>query len=296
MAYRTKRSGDISIVAWNLSGVVLPDRATTYLAEGSGGDARYFRQRFISECGKEGPMKDINPDNFAFYLRRWERKNERSTDTRGRLGAAVTDMRHNPEYSEAGITKEQTKYIKNALLDGISMKEVNRTMGNRKIVPLNPGFEAAVERLHKEGIRQVIFSNTTHPVVEFFKETYGMEHAEGLPVIVRMGNKELPYTSEMYGSPDVFFTGRLDDAGWDKAEQFFNYLRTERIPLEHTAAIDEDDFMMLEKLKLGGGLAVGYKVRDKYRKTFLERGISILKGDDLRGFAEIVVNPELVDK
>lgn len=288
MNYRIPRQGDIAIVSWNLSGVVIPDRATTYLAMGTSDSSKPFKNRIFSECGVEGPMKDIDRSTFIYFLRTWQEDNGKDTESRGNFGAAVTDLRH--KYPQSGITLKQTKYIKNMLLEGISMAEVNRIMGNRNIVPLNPSFEKAVERLRKEGIRQVIFSNTTHPVVEFFKETYGMEHAEGLPVIVRVGSEELLYTPEMYGSPDVFFTGKLEREEWDKFEAFLNYIQSEKIHLENVAAINEDDSLMFEVMQ-NGGLAVGYKVAPKYREEFVTKGIPILKRDNLEDFAEVVLDP-----
>ncbi len=272
-------------VLWDLDGVIYNGRGTTYLAEGSKTSPEYFIDRFKEECGYRGPLSDIEPEKFMRYLSVWETEQGTKIDSAGKLGAALTDFRH-----KYGLfTSKHTKYTKNAILKGISMKDINEIMEN---IPLNNGFENTVRGFREDEKQQIIFSNASYPIAVVFQKKYGMDYAEGIPVWVRDKEQEYIYTPEMHGNPDIVLAGRLVDERWDKLQPFLNYIKEENLPLVNIAAIDDDHFRILERVQQGGGIAVGYKVKKKYRQEFEKRSIPVLKGDDLRAFGEIVNNPK----
>jgi hypothetical protein len=290
-----RSSSIIQLAVWDLDGVAYEGRATTYLSGGSKMPPAYFLKRFRDECGKPGPLSDISPTVLFERLFEWEIDHDTRIDTMKKLGTALTDLRH-----EYGLfTSKHTKYTKNAILEGVSMADVNRIMED---VPLNEGFEEAVTRLHEAEMLQAVFSNANYPVAVFFRERYGMAHGEGIPVLVRRGpsgvlhapdvygNHDFLYTPGMHGDPGVVFSGRITEKGWDKLGPFRRYVERSGVQLKRTAAIDDGHIELLRAVQEGGGLAVGYKVDEAERDGFRKMSVPVLKGDDLRGFAEIVLD------
>ncbi len=277
----------ISHIGWDLDDVAYEGRATTILAACSEEDPKYFRERFINECGKEGALSDIDPQKFRYCLKLWEERNRRIETVRD-FGAAVTDLRH--DYHLFG--PEHTKYIKNAILKGISMKDVNEIFSK---VVLNEGFEEAVEIFHKREMKQLVFSNASHPVAVYFWKRCGMEYGEGIPVIVRVGKKEMVYEPGMHGRDDVVFAGRVAEPEWDKLEPFRGYLEREGIPLSRVAVIDDNHLGILKTVKNGGGVAVGYRVNDNCRRALKSAKIPILKETaTLKDFPEVIRDWEML--
>ncbi len=270
----------IKFILWDLDGVVYDGRGTTYLSYGSNVPVDYFIERFESECGKEGPLKDIDATEFREYLKRWEKEN-RSIDSVGVLGQVLTDLRH----VYGLFTSNHTKYTKNAILEGISIAEVNEIMRN---VPLNKGFRETVKSFKNEGKKQLMFSNASYPIAVFFAKEYEMDYVEAIPVIVKTGNSEYIYTPDMYGRDDVKLAGKLADEKWDKLEPFKNYVKREGTLISEIAAVDDDHVHILSFVKENNGCAVGYKPWKK-RTQFQELGIEIVE-EDLMDFKRIVDN------
>ena len=205
-----------SVVLWDLDGVVYHGRGTTHLAAGSNANPDDFIYRFIDECEKEDPLSDISPLRFVFELTQWKNENKTKIDTMKNLGAAVTDLRHVHKL----FTSKHTQYIKNALLEGISLKDVIEIMRD---VEITPGFEEAVDGFRSDGRNQIIFSNASGPIADFFKNEYGMNFADGLPVYVKVGDEEILYNSQMYGNPDIVLAGRAAE-GFDKLPVFKSHI------------------------------------------------------------------------
>ncbi len=272
----------IRMVLWDLDGVAYEGRATTHLSDSSKIDVKYFKERFYQECGQPGALQDIDGKRFLRCLADWETDKGTNIDTVKKLGSALTDLRH----FYGLFTDKHTKYTKNAILEGISMADVNQIMD---AVQLNPGFSETAWGFSGSGIGQAALSNASYPVAVYFANRFGMRHGEGVPVKVidRRSDQEMWYSPEMHGDPNVVFAGEIDST-WDKVEPAKNFLSRNGILVPETAAIDDDNVPMLEAIHAGGGLAVGYKPKDKYRDRMRSKEIPILKGDDIRGFAVVV--------
>lgn len=273
-----------SVILWDLDGVVYHGRGTTHLAAGSSADPEKFIYRFIDECEKEGPLSDIKPLQFEFELTQWENKNKTKIDTMQKLGAAVTDLRHVHKI----FTSKHTQYIKNAILEGISLKDVIEIVGG---IELTPGFQEAVDGFKSDGRNQIIFSNASGPIADFFSNEYGMGHSDGLPVYVKMDNEEVLYNSQMYGNPDIVLAGRAAE-GFDKLPVFKSHVEENGIEMANIAAIDDDHVEILKTIKEGDGLPIGFMVKDRYIEEMKENSIEIINENDLRIFLRKVREAE----
>ena len=271
----------MNMILWDMDGVIYEGRGTTHLAKGSEEDPEKFIERFKKECGMEGPLGDIDPKKFEYALSQWE-KDHREIKTLGDLGEALTDLRH-----EYGIfTSKHTKHTKNALLRGITLSQLNQIMDG---VERMCGFESATNGFKRNGKKQMILSNASHPITVYFKEKYGMSYAFGLPVFVIKDEQEVLYTEEMYGNPKIQLAGRAKD-GFNKLEHLKGLIYKEIVNPKEIAAIDDDSVEILNYVQRNGGLALGFNV--KYEKRFQEFGIPIINENNLEIFYEIVMNPK----
>jgi len=271
----------ISHVIWNLDDVAYKDRATTIMAAASGFKPDYFIEKFTDECGKRGALFDIKSDRFVKCLMEWQEDNQPINSVKA-LGSALTDFRHKYKL----FTSKHTKYTKNAILEGISMSDVNEVMSS---VPLDDGFERAAEGLHDIGIKQFIFSNASYPVVIYFKERYDMDYGEGLPVMVICDDKEKEYIPDMHGRSDTTFTG-VADYNWDKLEHFVEYMEDQDIPLNRVAAIDDDHAKILRVVDNDGGFAVGYNVKEEDKHNYDGTDIHIIEGESALALLPYLIN------
>ncbi len=276
------------IVVWDADDTIYKGRGTTHLSAASKMPPEYFIRRFEGECGKpRTPLSDISPSDFRAYLAKWEIDNKQKIKDMKTLGTALTDLRH--VYGLFDI--RHTKYTKNAILEGISMLDVETIMSD---VPRNSGFDEAAQTIKANNVIQTIFSNASYPIPVCLGRWFKMDHVDGLPTYVKDGEQERLYTPEDRGKPEVKFTGKLfapntenPDEDWEKVKPFLDWIETQDV--EQVFAIDDDNLDMLQAVQSIGGTAIGYQVKEKGIPAFRERRIPRLKNPELTDFAQIVL-------
>lgn len=204
-------------------------------------------------------------------------------------------MRHeiptNRRYKKGNVFQgpDQTIYTKNALLEGLSLADIYLAVHDAKITP---GFKEARNIFASQNSRQVLFSETLLPVVDYFVALYGLDHGEATQPVISLDGKEIVYRAE--GSQlRAALTGKTEK--FDKETAFFKYLEREKIPLDSVAAIGDSttDIPIIKKIRANGGIGFGFNT-GKYVEDYRSAGIPIIKGLDLRVFAEVVLNPSSI--
>ena len=188
------------------------------------------------------------------------------------------------------ITKQQTIEGKQYLLKGLTMEDIIRISSS---IEYSPGAEEAIQGFREHGLVQTLYSDGLGPHITYQKRKLGMNSGKGVPPVIELPDgTETDYQDSHLDIPDAKLTGRV--LPFKKAEEFFAYLESLGIPLSQVAVIDDSGAnieTLLKPVQESGGIAIGYNPTDAHREKFYNHSIPVLKGLDLRSFAEIVLDP-----
>jgi len=278
--------GRIQVVDWDVDKVWYKDISTSYCANTSPLDPKSYLQQFLSE----GWFTDEDVRRWAEY-----RGRDATTpiQTPGDLAECLTDFLYRikkPDGSGSVITKEQTIQGKQALLRGLTMKNIREIADS---IELTPGLRDAITTFRGRAIYQVAFSDGLGPFIAYMAKKEGMNYWGVVPAIVEVEGVETAFRDTMITFDDVKLTGKVDK--FNKSEAFFSHMGAHNYSLNSIAAIDDSgtNVPALKKIIENGGIAIGFNPTETHEKDFREAGIPMLKQSDrsLEPFREIVLNP-----
>lgn len=225
--------------------------------------------------------------------KRWadEYNEGREIEAVGDLARMLTDFLYSMRKGDDSvITKKQTIEGKQLILGGLTMRDIRRISDS---VEYSNGAEYAVSALSREGVHQTLFSDGLGPHITHQVSRLGMKKGKGVPPVIRLPDgSDVEYRDEHLEIDDAQLTGRV--VPFDKAAEFFDYLAGRKYDMRNVAVIDDSGSNvkgLLRPVLEKGGIAIGYMPTDAHRPMFNEAGIPILKGDDLQGFYDIVMDP-----
>jgi len=295
-------------VIWDLDGVMIPGRGTTHLANGYNRDPKEFEKRFLDECGKNGPLRNIDKNALYRGFREWEIQynNGKPISTIGELATSLTDLRHKLHVFPSS---EQTIYTKNAILSGLTLKRI-KEIADR--LPYNSGCKESIETISKKDINQFLFSNSNWALVDAVAKKFGFEYSEGATPKIHFwyeyyDPEKVPELLEEWYSPKFFnykcdpqygeititLTGEIKP--FDKKKRVFKFLKKNKIDPKKIIAIDDTEINMLKELRDSGATVIGFynpndrDMKEKDLKKMQDLSIPVLR--DLKYFAEIVLDP-----
>jgi len=272
----------ILCVGWDADRVIYPGLSTSICAEKSTLDPEPYVNEFILR--KWFTEDDVN---------RWcEEYNEgKGIASVGDVARMLTDFM----YKMGIISKQQTIEGKQAILRGLTMKDIRKISEE---IEYNPGLREAVETFRKEGLYQTLFSDGLGPHITYQRRKLGMDAGKGIsPLIMLPGNEVVLYEDWHLAIDQATLTGSIEKM--DKAKEFFKHVSKLGIPLSSVAVIDDSGSnveSLLLPVQREGGIAVGYNPTDAHRPKFEKASIPILKETNLEAFAEIVLNPKKIGR
>jgi len=278
------------IVVWDIDRVWYSDISTTYCARGNKADYRPYLRHFVEE------------NNWFTYenVKQWEKLTGRQVNSIGALADMLTDFLYKKELQStvyANVSdqdaKNRTIEGKQALLKGLTIGEV-KTIADS--VQNTTGLSKAIQEIRYAAIYQVGFSDGLGPFVAYKMYQQGIEVGGIVPALVEVdGEERWLKVDNLYllDRADTKLLGKVD--GFKKSQEIFNYLSSYGYELPETAAIDDSvaNIETLKKIRDGGGVSVGFNVNDI--KKFEEAKIPVLRGDNLRPFAELVLDPRKIN-
>lgn len=170
---------------------------------------------------------------------------------------------------------------------GVEHKAQEIIRGNQNL------FGDGAEFLLDDGLshRAHDLSDALAPFIIYHVKRLGLDYGEAAPAMVQVGNKEMLFEAWMLQRDDIRLAGGTGD--FDKATPLLSHLKERGHALGGVAIID-DSAVNIERLLLpilqAGGIAIGYNPTEAHRRIFRKYSIPILKGLDLRAFAEIVID------
>jgi len=272
-------------VIWDIDKVWYQDISTTYAARGIRADFRPYLQGFVEE------RKWFTHDDVT----RWEETTGRKIDSVGAVADMLTDFLYKAELRStvyAGVSDQEAKNRtiegKQELLRGMTFGEVKAIADS---VQNTAGLAEAISDITNAGIHQVGFSDGLAPFVAYKMQDRHVDIGGVVPALVLVYG-EPQYFDEnslhLLDRANVELSGKVGP--FNKGESIFGHISSNGYGLSEVAAIDDSaaNLATLTKIRDGGGVAVGFNVNDE--KKFEEAKIPVLKGGDLRPFAEIVID------
>lgn len=274
----------VKAVIWDIDGVWYAGISTTICARHSELDPAPFHEQFMKERWYTEEAAE-----------KWMKATGRQLKKVDDLAQMLTDFFYGLKKGgkvvcpRESITKEQIVKGKQAILRGLTMKQIREAADN---TAYNPGLKDAVCMLRANGLRQIGFSDGLGPFVHYVMLEKGLDHREAPRSIVKVNGKEEPFKEPMLYQDSIRLAGKADP--YNKGEAIVSWAEKNGVPLNCCAAIDDSaaNIATLKKIHEAGGIAVGYQVNDA--DAFKGAGIPVLKGKDLRAFAEIVLDPSKV--
>lgn len=136
-------------------------------------------------------------------------------------------------------------------------------------------------------------------MVDYQIERLGLDAGGGMPPFVKTPEGEKILYTDGKDIPDgAELTGEVE---WEhhKVKKFYATVEEKNCNSDEVAVIEDsiwDLYSLLVPVKIGGGIAVGFNIREKDRPKFEEAGIPVIKENNLEGFKEIVLNPKSIRK
>ena len=185
------------------------------------------------------------------------------------------------------ITREQKLEAFYSLLKGLTLENVIRISSS---IDYNPGAREAIKMLGEEVI-QTLYTDDPWPCVDYQIRELGIISGKGaVPVLELPEGRRKEYNPSLLFRCDAKLTGEVKPL--NKSQEFAKYLKRLGIDLKEVAAIDSPENMeTLSRVQEAGGVAIGYPNKDEDIEKFSRNSIPVLKDRDLRGFAEIVLDP-----
>jgi hypothetical protein len=274
----------ISAVCWDVDKVWYPGYSTSFLAEKSNSDSGSLLQGFLSQ----GWFSPSDVDSWSMARRRGAKEPIQSAKD---LADLLTDLHY--EMTRGGsnepiITMKQLREGKLAIIRGLTMKQIR---GVADSIEYSPGLLEAIEAFGRRGLYQAAFSDAPAPFIIYHVKKLGLDYGQAAPTMVQVGNEEVLFEEWMLQRDDISLAGTAGE--FNKAGPVLTHFREQGHPLSEIAIID-DSGVNIEHLLLpicqAGGIAIGYNPTEVHRPIFRKYSIPILKGLDLRAFAEIVAD------
>ena len=174
-------------------------------------------------------------------------------------------------------------------MKGLTLADVKKIAGG---VENTEGLSYAIQELAKRGVDQVGFSDGLGPFVAYKMYLEGVTIGGIVPALLNVYGQEKYLdvsTLHLMNEDRAHLVGKV--ASFKKSDEIFAHIeRSGKTPLQ-VAAIDDSvaNIGTLKKIQESGGLSFGFNVNDT--KAFEEASIPILKGSDLKAFAEVVLDP-----
>lgn len=101
---------------------------------------------------------------------------------------------------------------------------------------------------------------------------------------------------DILADDDAVLTGA--SRNFKKSAAIFDYIGNRNYQLSGTAAIDDygSNIKTLQRIRDGGGIAIGFSPTKSHMPAFEAAKIPVLRGEDLRPFAEIVFDRRKVKR
>lgn len=274
----------ISAVCWDVDKVWYQGISTSYLAEKSDLDPGLLLEDFLSQ----GWFGHADIDRWAATRRGGAKEPiKRITD----LANMLTDFHYEMSRQDSDrpvITMEQCRGGKQAIVRGLTMKQIKEVAAS---IQYSPGLLEAIEAFKRSGLYQAAFSDGLAPFIIYHVQRMGLDYGEAAPTMVELGAEERLFENWMLERDDIRLAGKT--AEFDKAREILTHLKEQGYPLSDVAIID-DSGVNIEPLLLpihqAGGLALGYNPTEVHKPIFRKYSIPVLKGRDLRAFAEVVAD------
>jgi FMN phosphatase YigB (HAD superfamily) len=274
----------ISAVCWDVDKVWYAGYSTNFLAEKINSDPGSLLQDFLSQ-GWFGPS-DV--DSWAILRRRGAKEPIESAKD---LADLLTDFHYEMTKegsSEPVITMKQLREGKLAIIRGLTMEQIREVADS---IEYSPGLLEAIETFRQRGLYQAAFSDAPAPFIIYHVKKLGLDYGEAAPTMVQVGNEKMLFEDWMLQRDDISLAGTAGE--FNKAGPVLAHFREQGHSLSEVAIID-DSGVNIERLLLpisqAGGIALGYNPTEVHRPIFRKYSIPILKGLDLRAFAEIVAD------
>ena len=280
----------ISAVCWDVDKVWYQGIATSYLAEKSNLAPGPLLESFLSQ----GWFSPADVDSWAATYRRGAKDPIRSAKD---LADLLTDFHY--KMTEHGsdrpiIMMKQLRQGKQAILRGLTMKQIKEVAQS---VEYSPGLLEAIEAFKRSSLYQVAFSDGPAPFMIYHMRRLGVDYGEAAPTMVKLDDEERLFEDWMLQRDDIRLAGKSGE--FDKARKLLTHLKEQGYSLSDVAIID-DSAVNIEPLLLpiyqAGGIALGYNPTEAHKPIFRKYSIPILKGQDLKAFAQIVTDRNKVNE
>lgn len=280
----------ISAVCWDVDKVWYQGVSTSYLANKSNLDPGPLLESFLSQ----GWFSPADVDRWAITYRRGAKDPIKSAKD---LADLLTDFHY--EMTELGsdrpiIIMKQLRQGKQAILRGLTMKQIKEVAQS---INYSPGLLEAIEAFKRSSLYQVAFSDAPAPFIIYHVKRLGVDYGEAAPTMVKMDNEERLFEDWMLERDDITMTGNAVE--FDKTTKLLTHLKEQGHSLSDVAIID-DSAVNIEPLLLpiyqAGGIALGYNPTEAHKPIFRKYSIPILKGRDLKAFAQIVTDRSKVNE
>jgi len=279
-----------NIVVWDIDKVWYPDISTTYCARGSTADHKPYLKDFVENKGW-----------FTYdHVHQWEEATGRPINSIGALADMLTDFLYKMKSTVyAGVSDQDAKTRtiegKQALLKGLTIGDVKRIAD---AVPYTDGLKEAIDGIYKSGIGQIGFSDGLGPFVAYHMRKQGVDVGGVVPAAVEtaVGTEGWFDISTRY-LLDHDQTKLLGKTGpFKKSDAIFTHLSKNGYEPHQVTAIDDSGANVgtLAKIRDNGGIAIGFKPTKDHMPQFEAAKIPVMKGTDLRPFAELVTDPRKV--
>ena len=274
----------ISAICWDVDKIWYQGHSIDFLAEKSNVDPGPLLQCFLSE----GWFDLADVEKWSVVRRKGARwPIESAKDLSDLLRDFHFEM--TTEGSDRPIiTMNQLRAGEQAIIRGLTMAQIREAADS---IEYSPGLLEAVATFRRRGLYQAAFSDAPAPFIIYYVKRLGLDYGEAAPTMVQVSNEEMLFEAWMLQRDDVRLASGTGD--FDKATPLLGHLKERGHALSGVAIID-DSAVNIERLLLpilqAGGIAIGYNPTEAHRPIFRKYSIPILKGLDLRAFAEIVID------
>jgi hypothetical protein len=285
------------LVIWDVDKVWYPDLGTTYASMGNDADGR----KFVEEGIEKGWYTQANTDAWQAY--RASRGKSSDLSSVYNVATMYTDFFKTPSSTGEGktiFTKSETIQRKQALLKGLTMKDV-REIADRYVLPnLTPGLKEAIAKFRNMGLHQAAISDGLAPLIYYVtsRPESKMDFAWATPAIVDVDGREEEFQRYWSDRDNVVLLGKTPE-GSNKNPRAL--MKAGEYGVNKTAAIDDSAANIdgqLKPIQEKGGISLGfYPLKQDYEK-FEAAGIPILNRDspNLLPFIEIVKDPRKINE
>jgi len=277
--------GKIKAVVWDADNVWYKGIGTSHCAKKSKLDPQPYIDGFIK-------------DGWFTYndVKRWAEYRQKDTNnpiqTVGDLAQCLTDFLYElktPGSDKSIITKEQTIEGKQALLKGLTKKDIQSIA---KDIEYTHGLLDSVSTFRQSGMYQTVFSDGLGPFIAYKAMELGITDIGVVPIIVLTDDEERDFDGYNYTEiSDFVLIGKVKP--YNKAEDMFN--RLSAYDKSEMATIDDSGNnvdSILVPVRNAGGIAIGFNPTESHIQKFKEAGIPVLqqKERSLEPFKEIVLS------